>query len=57
MGEDLRPAEGAERNRVQLCIPAWNALDARDCDNKSAPRLPTMHPPTSPATWARTRNE
>lgn len=24
-----RPAQGAERNCVQLCIPSWNALDTR----------------------------
>ncbi|MER5520757.1 helix-turn-helix domain-containing protein [Streptomyces sp. NPDC002763] len=24
-----RPAQGSERNCVQLCIPSWNALDAR----------------------------
>ncbi|MET9995253.1 helix-turn-helix domain-containing protein [Streptomyces mutabilis] len=39
-----RPAEGAKRNCVQLCIPAWNALDAREWDDRNAPRLPSMHP-------------
>ncbi|WP_055698090.1 telomere-associated protein Tap [Streptomyces silaceus] len=39
-----RPAEGSRRNCVQLCIPAWNALDVREWDNKAAPVLPTMHP-------------
>lgn len=27
-----RPAQGSERNCVQLCIPSWNALDARHWD-------------------------
>ncbi|MET9078600.1 helix-turn-helix transcriptional regulator [Streptomyces sp. NPDC004232] len=39
-----RPAEGSKRNCVQLCIPAWNALDVREWDRKDAPVLPTMHP-------------
>ncbi|MFC7897521.1 telomere-associated protein Tap [Streptomyces sp. NPDC057381] len=39
-----RPAEGAKRNCVQLCIPAWNALDAREWDDRNDPRLPSMHP-------------
>ncbi|MFI8952902.1 telomere-associated protein Tap [Streptomyces sp. NPDC053750] len=39
-----RPAEGAKRNCVQLCIPSWNALDAREWDNKADPHLPRMHP-------------
>ncbi|MEW2403592.1 helix-turn-helix transcriptional regulator [Streptomyces sp. NPDC046862] len=39
-----RPADGAQRNCVQLCIPAWHALDAREWDRKDAPRLPAMHP-------------
>ncbi|MER7780362.1 helix-turn-helix domain-containing protein [Streptomyces sp. NPDC096191] len=39
-----RPADGARRNCVQLCIPAWNALDVREWDDKADPRLPTMHP-------------
>ncbi|MET9774584.1 helix-turn-helix transcriptional regulator [Streptomyces sp. NPDC006367] len=39
-----RPAEGAKRNCVQLCIPSWNALDVREWDRKDDPRLPTMHP-------------
>ncbi|MEV5878535.1 helix-turn-helix domain-containing protein [Streptomyces sp. NPDC052101] len=39
-----RPAEGAKRNCVQLCVPAWHALDAREWDRKDDPRLPTMHP-------------
>ncbi|WP_331746033.1 telomere-associated protein Tap [Streptomyces sp. NBC_00872] len=37
-----RPAEGAKRNCVQLCIPAWNALDVREWDDRDAPRLPSM---------------
>ncbi|MFJ3250642.1 telomere-associated protein Tap [Streptomyces sp. NPDC086782] len=39
-----RPAEGSKRNCVQLCIPAWNALDVREWDRKDDPVLPTMHP-------------
>ncbi|MFJ2900218.1 telomere-associated protein Tap [Streptomyces sp. NPDC087218] len=39
-----RPAEGSRRNCVQLCIPAWNALDVREWDRKDNPVLPTMHP-------------
>ncbi|MGW2425891.1 telomere-associated protein Tap [Streptomyces sp. NPDC001709] len=39
-----RPADGAKRNCVQLCIPAWHALDAREWDKKDDPRLPGMHP-------------
>jgi hypothetical protein len=27
-----RPAQGSERNCVQLCIPSWNALDTRHWD-------------------------
>ncbi|MFF2927194.1 telomere-associated protein Tap [Streptomyces celluloflavus] len=37
-----RPANGAKRNCVQLCIPAWNALDIREWDDRDAPLLPTM---------------
>ncbi|MEU7579948.1 helix-turn-helix domain-containing protein [Streptomyces sp. NPDC041068] len=39
-----RPAEGAKRNCVQLCIPPWNALDVREWDKKDDPQLPGMHP-------------
>ncbi|MBZ3913994.1 telomere-associated protein Tap [Streptomyces acidiscabies] len=39
-----RPAEGSRRQCVQVCIPAWNALDVREWDRKDAPVLPTMHP-------------
>ncbi|MEE6269115.1 helix-turn-helix domain-containing protein [Streptomyces diastatochromogenes] len=39
-----RPAEGSKRNCVQLCIPAWNALDVREWDKKDDPQLPGMHP-------------
>ncbi|MFI5688372.1 telomere-associated protein Tap [Streptomyces sp. NPDC051636] len=39
-----RKAEGSKRHCVQLCIPAWNALDAREWDNKDDPQLPGMHP-------------
>ncbi|MFH9426582.1 telomere-associated protein Tap [Streptomyces sp. NPDC017529] len=39
-----RPAEGSRRNCVQLCIPAWNALDVREWDRKDDPLLPTLHP-------------
>ncbi|MEV0323099.1 telomere-associated protein Tap [Streptomyces sp. NPDC050658] len=38
----FRPAQGARRHCVQLCIPSWNALDAREWDNKDNPLLPTM---------------
>ncbi|MGW7276598.1 telomere-associated protein Tap [Streptomyces sp. NPDC054864] len=38
----FRPADGAQRNCVQLCIPAWNALDVREWDDKEHPLLPTM---------------
>lgn len=38
----FQPAEGAKRNCVQVCIPAWNALDVREWDDKDNPRLPTM---------------
>jgi DNA-binding transcriptional regulator YiaG len=38
----FRPADGAQRNCVQLCVPAWNALDVREWDNRDAPLLPTM---------------
>ncbi|MFF5938902.1 telomere-associated protein Tap [Streptomyces sp. NPDC012508] len=38
----FRPAEGSKRNCVQLCIPAWNALDVREWDDKDHPILPTM---------------
>lgn len=37
-----RPADGAQRNCVQLCIPAWNALDVREWDNRDELLLPTM---------------
>ncbi|MCH0567229.1 helix-turn-helix transcriptional regulator [Streptomyces sp. MUM 2J] len=33
-----RPAQGAERSCVQLCIPSWHALDARHWDD--AAQLP-----------------
>jgi DNA-binding transcriptional regulator YiaG len=39
-----REPEGSRRRCVQLCIPAWNALDAREWDRKDDPQLPTMHP-------------
>ncbi|MFC7794156.1 telomere-associated protein Tap [Streptomyces cinereoruber] len=35
---------GSQRRCVQLCIPSWNALNAREWDNKDNPMLPTMHP-------------
>ncbi|MEU2856004.1 telomere-associated protein Tap [Streptomyces syringium] len=38
----FRPAEGSKRTCVQLCIPAWNALDVREWDNRDNPLLPTM---------------
>ncbi|MBY8888964.1 helix-turn-helix transcriptional regulator [Streptomyces sp. PTM05] len=40
----FRPAEGSQRRCVQLCIPAWNALDVREWDRRDDPVLPTMHP-------------
>ncbi|MFG3207735.1 telomere-associated protein Tap [Streptomyces sp. NPDC048192] len=39
-----RPAEGSRRQCVQLCIPSWNALDAREWNRRDDPQLPTMHP-------------
>lgn len=41
----FRPADGSRRNCVQLCVPAWNALDVREWDNKDEPLLPTMDAP------------
>jgi DNA-binding transcriptional regulator YiaG len=40
----FRAPEGSKRRCVQLCIPSWNALDAREWDKKDDPRLPRMHP-------------
>lgn len=40
----FRPAQGSRRNCVQLCIPSWNAFDAREWDDKDSPKLPTMDP-------------
>jgi DNA-binding transcriptional regulator YiaG len=39
-----REPEGSKRRCVQLCIPSWNALDAREWDKKDDPQLPSMHP-------------
>lgn len=39
-----RDPEGSRRRCVQLCIPAWNALDAREWDDKDNPQIPSMHP-------------
>ncbi|MFF3646506.1 telomere-associated protein Tap [Streptomyces sp. NPDC002564] len=39
-----REPEGSRRRCVQLCILAWNALDAREWDKRDDPQLPTMHP-------------
>ncbi|MEG3627611.1 telomere-associated protein Tap [Streptomyces poriticola] len=39
-----RPAERSRRNCVQLCIPAWHALDTREWDDRTDPQLPAMHP-------------
>ncbi|WP_328760521.1 telomere-associated protein Tap [Streptomyces sp. NBC_00271] len=39
-----RDPEGSRRRCVQLCIPAWNALDAREWDDKDDPKIPAMHP-------------
>ncbi|WP_329454117.1 telomere-associated protein Tap [Streptomyces sp. NBC_01497] len=38
----FRPAEGARRRCVQLCVPSWNALDVREWDDRDNPLLPTM---------------
>lgn len=40
----FRDPEGSQRRCVQLCIPSWNALDAREWDKKDDPQLPSMHP-------------
>ncbi|MFD9271333.1 hypothetical protein ACFWB1_32610 [Streptomyces goshikiensis] len=40
----FRDPEGSRRRCVQLCIPAWNALEAREWDKKEGLQLPTMHP-------------
>ncbi|MEU8851929.1 helix-turn-helix transcriptional regulator [Streptomyces sp. NPDC048564] len=40
----FRDPEGSRRRCVQLCIPSWNALDAREWDRKDDPQLPGMHP-------------
>ncbi|WP_331736489.1 helix-turn-helix transcriptional regulator (plasmid) [Streptomyces canus] len=40
----FRDPEGSRRRCVQLCIPSWNALDAREWDKKDDPQLPSMHP-------------
>ncbi|WP_331738038.1 helix-turn-helix domain-containing protein (plasmid) [Streptomyces sp. NBC_00637] len=39
-----RDPEGSKRRCVQLCILPWNALEAREWDEKDNPQLPTMHP-------------
>ncbi|WP_327692413.1 telomere-associated protein Tap [Streptomyces sp. NBC_00459] len=39
-----RDPEGSWRRCVQVCIPSWNALDAREWDNKDDPQIPFMHP-------------
>ncbi|MGW3652471.1 telomere-associated protein Tap [Streptomyces sp. NPDC000878] len=39
-----REPEGSRRRCVQLCIPSWNALDAREWDDKDDPQIPSMHP-------------
>ncbi|MFF8731788.1 telomere-associated protein Tap [Streptomyces sp. NPDC015171] len=39
-----RPADGARRKCVQLCVPSWNALDAREWDRRNDPQIPAMHP-------------
>ncbi|MFJ1673361.1 telomere-associated protein Tap [Streptomyces bottropensis] len=39
-----RAPEGSRRRCVQVCIPSWNALDAREWDNKDTPQIPSMHP-------------
>ncbi|MGW3954034.1 telomere-associated protein Tap [Streptomyces sp. NPDC004752] len=40
----FRDPEGSRRRCVQLCIPSWDALDAREWDKKDDPQLPSMHP-------------
>ncbi|WP_327310105.1 helix-turn-helix transcriptional regulator (plasmid) [Streptomyces sp. NBC_01298] len=40
----FRDPEGSRRRCVQLCILPWDALEAREWDNKNNPQLPTMHP-------------
>ncbi len=40
----FREPEGSRRRCVQLCIPSWNALDAREWDKKDDPQLLGMHP-------------
>ena len=40
----FREPDGSRRRCVQLCIPSWNALDAREWDKKDDPQLPGMHP-------------
>ncbi|WP_329266560.1 telomere-associated protein Tap [Streptomyces sp. NBC_01451] len=39
-----RDPEGSRRRCVQVCIPSWNALDAREWDHKDDPQIPSMHP-------------
>ena len=39
-----RDPEGSRRRCVQLCVPSWNALDAREWDDKEDPKIPSMHP-------------
>jgi hypothetical protein len=39
-----RDPEGSKRRCVQLCITSWNALDAREWDDKDHPKIPSMHP-------------
>ncbi|MEU3619820.1 helix-turn-helix transcriptional regulator [Streptomyces sp. NPDC006872] len=39
-----RDPEGSRRRCVQVCIPSWNALDAREWDHKDNPQIPSMHP-------------
>ncbi|MEW2119132.1 helix-turn-helix transcriptional regulator [Streptomyces sp. NPDC005474] len=40
----FRDPDGAKRRCVQLCVPSWNALDAREWDDKDNPKIPAMHP-------------
>ena len=39
-----RDPEGSRRRCVQVCIPSWGALDAREWDHKENPQIPSMHP-------------
>ncbi|WP_260695923.1 hypothetical protein [Streptomyces sp. IB201691-2A2] len=44
MGADLPGPGGLPAPLRQVCIPSWNALDAREWDSKDNPQIPSMHP-------------